>query len=914
MNQQTIEIEKTEEAVECLGLRFPNDCARRDHFIRLLAKKLGDPKFRNQEGFPIGSDEDILRLSDPPYYTACPNPWLSDFVRHYGCPYDPNQGYHREPFAVDVSEGKNDAFYHLHTYHTKVPYKAVLRQMLHYTEPGHVVLDAFSGTGMVAVAAGLCSNARVLKEMALNVEFDGSVFDAEGQIGFAGPRHAILNDLSPAATAISNGYRLILHGTDFAAEAGEVIEATERDLSILYHVDGRKVASTIWSDVFLCPACGSEIVYWDTAVQDDRLQKRFRCSSCDVIVGKAASDEDGAIKLNRSQETVYDPALNQVVTVPKLIPVRHGFKKANRYRYETVASDWSTELRSYLSTHVWPPVPEAQFFPGRQTNKLINGAGIRFVAHMYTPRALYAYATLWATELSSPEKTACFRFCLSGINNYISRKQGYFGGGGGVAGTLFTPSIHLERNIFDVLRRKVKQVAESVKTSTGSQVFITTHSAADLSSIPDESVDYIFTDPPFGEPLQYAELNFFVEAWTRAFTNHPEDCVLNYVHKKDLHFYSSLMARCFREYARVLKPGRWITVEFHNSENSVWTAIQQALERAGLVVASVCILDKQHRSFNAVNRAGAVDQDLMITCYRPGNSIEQLFEREGGSCGCAWEFVRSHISQLPVAVLNEGRLDIIPDRQAHVLYDRMVAYHVLHNVAPPLSASEFYQGLAERFDCHDGMYFLVEQSPEYLKKRAQASEVAQMSLIVTNEASAIDWLRQQLSVKPQTFQDLQPQFLQEIRGWSKLEKTLDLRDELLPDNFVCYDGNGEVPAQIHRYLSTNYHNLRNLDKDDSALRGAAKDRWYVPDPRKQGDLEKLRERRLLREFEEYLAAKKKVRVPRLEAVRAGFKHAWANGDYKTILEVARKIPEDVLQEDPKLLMYYDQAATRLGVE
>lgn len=249
-----------------------------------------------------------------------------------------------------------------------------------------------------------------------------------------------------------------------------------------------------------------------------------------------------------------------------------------------------------------------------------------------------------------------------------------------------------------------------------------------------------------------------------------------------------------------------------------------------------------------------------------------------------------------------------------MLYDRMVAYHVLHNVVPPLSASEFYQGLAERFDCHDGMYFLAEQSPEYLKKRAQANEVAQMSLIVTNEASAIDWLRQQLSTKPQTFQDLQPKFLQEIRGWSKREKTLDLRDELLPDNFVCYDGTGEVPAQIHRYLSTNYHNLRKLEKDDPTLKAAAKDRWYVPDPRKQGDLEKLRERRLLKEFEEYRAAKKKVRVPRLEAVRAGFKNAWGNGDYKTILEIARKIPEDILQEDPKLLMYYDHATTRMGVE
>jgi len=122
-----------------------------------------------------------------------------------------------------------------------------------------------------------------------------------------------------------------------------------------------------------------------------------------------------------------------------------------------------------------------------------------------------------------------------------------------------------------------------------------------------------------------------------------------------------------------------------------------------------------------------------------------------------------------------------------------------------------------------------------------------------------------------------------------------------------------VPSQIHSYLSTNFKELRNLSKDDPALKAKAKDRWYVPDPNKAGDLEKLRERALLREFDEYRESKQRqLKVFRLEAVRAGFKKAWQERDYKTIIEVARKIPENVLQEDPKLLMWYDQALTRTG--
>ena len=102
--------------VECLGMTFPKDEERRKHFLGILREKLKDPEFRKIEGFPIGLDEDILALSDPPYYTACPNPWLGEFIKGYGTPYDPKQPYHREPFAADVSEGNNHPIYNAHSY------------------------------------------------------------------------------------------------------------------------------------------------------------------------------------------------------------------------------------------------------------------------------------------------------------------------------------------------------------------------------------------------------------------------------------------------------------------------------------------------------------------------------------------------------------------------------------------------------------------------------------------------------------------------------------------------------------------------------------------------------------------------------------------------------------------------------
>ena len=143
IKQSTIDLEDSKQSkpVTCLGQEFENEHARREHFRELLREKLKDPEFRKIEGFPIGKDEDIIALSDPPYYTACPNPWINDFIAEWGKEKGarPDE-YHREPFAADVSEGKNDPIYNAHSYHTKVPHKAIMRYILHYTEPGDIVL------------------------------------------------------------------------------------------------------------------------------------------------------------------------------------------------------------------------------------------------------------------------------------------------------------------------------------------------------------------------------------------------------------------------------------------------------------------------------------------------------------------------------------------------------------------------------------------------------------------------------------------------------------------------------------------------------------------------------------------------------------------------------------------------------
>ena len=148
------------------------------------AERLRVPQDRR---LSIGEDEDILALSDPPYYTACPNPWVGDFIKEWEAQKpDRPEGYryHREPFAADVSEGKNHPIYNAHSYHTKVPHRAVMWYILHYTEPGDIVFDGFCGTGMTGVAAQLCGDRDEVMALGYQVKDDGTILqEEEGEDG-----------------------------------------------------------------------------------------------------------------------------------------------------------------------------------------------------------------------------------------------------------------------------------------------------------------------------------------------------------------------------------------------------------------------------------------------------------------------------------------------------------------------------------------------------------------------------------------------------------------------------------------------------------------------------------------------------------------------------------------------------------
>ena len=881
--------------ITCLGKTFSSDDERRSYFTIELRRHLADPEFRKIEGFPIGKDEDIIALSDPPYYTACPNPWLKDFIAEWENQKDKSQAepYHREPFAADVSEGKNDPIYNAHSYHTKVPHKAIMRYILHYTNPGDIVFDGFCGTGMTGVAAQMCGSRAEVESLGYKVEDDGAILQEEADengkkywkaFSKLGPRKAILNDLSPAATFIAYNYNTPVDVAAFEKEAKRILAEVEAECGWMYetlHTDRKtkgKINFTVWSDVFVCPECSKEVIFWEAAVDKEagEVKDEFPCPHCSAKLTKR--------RMERAWVTKFDTAINETIKQAKQMPVLINYSINGKRNEKRLDSDDFALIEKIETIEIPYWFPKDKIPKGDKTGEPIR-LGITNIHHYYLKSSLFQLAYCWKKFSLVQIKRIIAVLCLahSAANMYISKLRRFRPdkkGGGPLAGTIYISSLITPPNPIKSILRNIEYIIEGLKTleKTNGYNYESTQSFTDFQNLKSNTIEYIFLDPPFGANIMYSELNFIWESWLKVVTNNKQEAIENKSQKKGGSEYKQLITNCFNEAYRILKPGHWMTIEFSNTKTTVWNIIQNSLSDAGFIVANISVLDKKQNSFNAVTNPTSVKQDLVISAYKPNGGFEERFIEKADSEEGVWVFVKTHLGYLPVVKMQNREIIPVDERQPRILFDQVIAYYVRKGREIPIASSQAFQaGLREKFDERDGMYFLHEQVLEYDKKKLQSGGLKQVELFVINEESAIQWLKAILTEKPRAIQDIYPDYMVKIKDFDKKEEILELKT-LLEQNFI-EDGAGK---------------------------------WHVPDPENAAHVEKIREKALLKEFDNYGTSAKKLKVFRIEAVRAGFKKAYNEHDYETILAVADKLPGDTIEEDPILLMWYTSARTRMG--
>ncbi len=506
-------------------------------------------KVRHIEGFPIGSDEDIIALSNPPYYTACPNPFIEEFIKQNGKLYDEEtDNYKREPFAADVSEGKNDPIYNAHSYHTKVPHKAIMRYILHYTEPGDVILDGFGGTGMAGVAAQLCNN----PDSNLKTKIENELKNVKW-----GKRKAIINDLSPIASFLSYNYNSSINREDFLAKSNRILDDCERELGWMYETNHRvdglsqvdflentkgKINYTVWSDVFICPNCGEEIVFWEAAADKStgKVSEKFNCSLCQAELTKK--------QCSLAMQLEYDEKLHENVTSAKQVPVLINYtyagKKYNKVPDEKDLSNIE-KIKNY-SINKWVPIN--RMCEGKESRRN-DKFGILYVHQFFYKRTLIYLSELYSKIEESNNSLLKILFTSQLVN--LSKMNRYRPGVSfpynPLSGTLYISSMISEANVLAAYRAKVKKFVEAIKNVSEDNVRISCGSLTNISTIPSSSIDYIFTDPPFGDNLNYSELSFIWESWLKVITNNKKEAIVNSAQNKGILEYQELMTKCFEE-------------------------------------------------------------------------------------------------------------------------------------------------------------------------------------------------------------------------------------------------------------------------------------------------------------------------------------------------------------------------------
>lgn len=813
-------------------------------------------KVRHIEGFPLGTDEDICALSDPPYYTAYPNPHLADFIAEHGTPYnETTDDYKREPFVGNVSEGKGDTIYNAHTYHTKVPYKAIIPFIKHYTQPGDIVFDGFCGTGMTGVAAQILE------------------------------RKAILSDLSVAASFISYNYNTFIDTSTFQTEAKRILAEVDKECGWMYETwhphsahpnrQKAKIDYVVWSDVFECPYCSEEIVYLEQEVEaKSTTVKTFSCSGCRAELSNRSP---------KAQEEIYDTLTGQTVQRIKQVPVSIHYRFGGK-KLEKPADEQDKSLVAEIETRTvpyWFPTNSMDPSSDRWPKDAYYLRGVSRVDQFYTKRNLWIFAALWHKVNTSPvTKTVKARlfFWLQSLAVGQTKMNRYFEASYSQVNRYLKGTLYIGPKVSEVspgyaFSGKINRLSQASLTQNRiTNTYISTSSFTSLT-VPDCSIDYIFTDPPFGHNIQYSELNFIWEAWLGVITDSGQEAIISEGQEKSLEDYRELMLRSFQEAYRILKPKRWITVVFHNSKASVWNAIQDGLAKAGFIVAQVATLDKQQKTMTQYAYMGSVKNDLVINAYKPDTGFYSQFLKVAGA-GMERAFIKQHLGYLPIAANVE--------RTREMLYSKMLAYYIQRGYEISLNSPQFYRLLAAEFVERDGYWFRDEaQAQEYEQRkldpaRRKTAGQGQGVLFVSDERSAIAWLHHFLAAGPQTYSDL----------YTAYAKALQTNDDQIPELKQLLE---ETCVQVNGH-------------------------WKRPDALTAEELETRRRERLLRQFNEYLreaTAGQKLKDVRKEAILTGFEEAYRAKRYQDIITVGGRLNQSLIDSSTEIFDFIDIAEAKV---
>jgi adenine-specific DNA methylase len=518
-----------------------------------------------------------------------------------------------------ISAPRTDAIYNCHGYLTKVPVAAIEPFIATFTERGEVVADLFAGSGMTGLAAI--------------------------RMG----RKARLSDISALGKHIATGYSTRVSAWEFQETASQVVGKARSAIDDLYEVRRAQdqavveMIRTVWSFTYVCPSCRFELVYFRHLSPKGAPPKK--CPGC------------SAAFVRRKWRRVQD--------VPVETVVRNGQGRL----IEQEVSDFDYKMIEKAGRDPrQKEIPSLEIDEAREmfSRSGLGKTGMVQTSDFFSPRNAVALLELWRAINQVKDKSirSKLRFSFTAILPRASRRYQWSAQRplNAQNQTYYIAPVYYEWNVFELFERKVEAALRSDDVLFGNSPLFRSAiqedfeyvlaSAEKLAHLATGSVDYVFTDPPFGSNIFYSDMNLFQEAWLGEVTDHASEAVVHTTGKRKAEAevrYESLLRSAFTEAFRVLRPGRHMSVVFGNSSGRIWGLVQRAMRDAGFSGAPlhVAILDKGQRSVKGLNSGSesVVTVDLILTVQKPakGEKAPEIHELRNGD---TQRLIREAIAEL----------------------------------------------------------------------------------------------------------------------------------------------------------------------------------------------------------------------------------------------------------------------------
>ena len=506
---------------------------------------------------------------------------------------------------------RTGALFNAFSYPTKISAEAEALFIACHTNIGDTILDPFGGSGTTGIATKLAdvptdSMKAIAAKMGLRPQW--------------GPRQAVVYEISTIGCLLGK----VMCNTPsqvFESYATALLDAVEKEYGHLYQASdpkGRKghIRYAIWSDVVRCPHCHETFRYSDVAVEDSpmRMRKEADCPFCKRRIN--TSD------IERVTEQVRDNKLGVDVTQKKRVLYKIYGETAGQNWSRLATNDDDKAYRELVRVLDMTDVPDYKIRWGELYRHGYH-LGITHLHHFYTQRNVFVMSKLWKQIESYPTEIqdALKVFLLSYNSSHstlmtrvvVKKDSKDFVITGAQPGVLYISSLPVEKNIFIGLRRKIKTFVEAFqKTEASNSVVEFRNESSTHIALEPKSVDYIFTDPPFGDFIPYSEINQINEAWLGCITDCTDETIINDSQGKSLLQYRDLMQQVFSGMSRALSAEGKCTLVFHSAKAEIWRTIVDSYKQAGFESENVSILDKKQFTFKQTNSKVTVKGDPLI--------------------------------------------------------------------------------------------------------------------------------------------------------------------------------------------------------------------------------------------------------------------------------------------------------------